>query len=79
MSMSSAYPWKQERVGQGCGMGQPHIHQELGVGKIGRQSGIDCHVIGHGVSLLRAGCSDRLCGPLEVRFRVREGNVSGPR
>ncbi len=66
-------------VGQGGGMGQRHIHQELGVGEIGRQIGIYRHVVSHGIGLLGVGLSDRRCGPLEARFRGWRGNVSGPR
>ena len=41
--------------------------------------GINRHVVSHGIGLLGVGLSDRRCGPLEARFRGREGNVSGPR
>ena len=71
-------PVKQKGIGQLGGKGQAHVHQEPGKEEIGRQFGGYLHVVGHGISLLGVGLSDRRCGPLEARFRGREGNVSGP-
>lgn len=39
---------KQDRVNYFCGLRKSRIQQETGIGKIGRQRGLDGHIIAHG-------------------------------